>query len=81
MDEENETNDFTDDCDDVDEEVKPTSLREVEHSLETLKKYSLLSKNRGCQMMDITFNFENLVIVEKSKDYKWSIINDFFSKN
>ena len=32
-------------------------------------------------MMDIIFNFENLVIVEKSKDCKWSIINDFFSKN
>ena len=31
--------------------------------------------------MVIIFNFENLVIVEKSENYKQSTIDDFFSKN
>ena len=32
-------------------------------------------------MTDIIFNFENLVIVEKSEIYKQSIIDNFLSKN
>ena len=31
--------------------------------------------------MNIVFKFENLVIVEKSENYKQSTIGDFFSKN
>ena len=69
MDEEDETNNLANDRDDVDEEEKSSISREVERSLETLKNYSLLSKNRWSQMMVIIFNFENLVIVEKSKNY------------
>ena len=46
MDEEDETNDLANDRDDVDEEEKSSISREVEYSLETLKNYSLLSKNR-----------------------------------
>ena len=30
--------------------------------------------------MNIVFKFENLVIVEKSENYKQSTIGDFFSK-
>ena len=45
MDKEHEANDLADDGDDVDKEVKALSSREVEHSLETLKNYSLFSKN------------------------------------
>ena len=81
MDKEDETNDLTHDVDDTDEEVKALSSREMEHSLETLKNYSLLSKNRGRQIMDIIFNFENLVTAEKSENYKQSTIDDFVSKN
>ena len=44
MDEEDEINDLANDRDDVDEEEKSSISREVEHSLETLKNYSLLSK-------------------------------------
>ena len=77
MEEEDETNGLADNGDDVDEKVKAPSLREVEHSLETLKNYSLFRRNRGRQMMDIIFKFENLVIVEKSENYKQSAI--FFS--
>ena len=69
MEEEDEINNLANDGDDVDEEVKAPSAREVEHSLETLKNYSLFSKNRGRQMMDIIFSFENLVIVEMSEKY------------
>ena len=43
MDEEDETNNLADDGDDVDEEVKAPSSREVEHSPQTLKDCSLLS--------------------------------------
>ena len=39
---EDESNDLADDSDDVDEEGEAPSSREVEHSLETLKNYSLL---------------------------------------
>ena len=81
MDEEDETNNLAEDGDDVDEEMKVPSSREVKNSLETLKNYSLPSKNRGRQMMNIIFNFENLVIVEKSENYKQSTIDDLFSKN
>ena len=81
VDEEDETNDLAYDGDDVDKEVKAPNSREVEHSLETLKNYSLFRKNRGRQMMDIIFKFENLVVVEKSENYKLSTIDDFFSKN
>ena len=56
---ENEINDLADDGGDVDEEMKAPSSRKVEHFLETLKNYYLFSKNRGCQMMNIIFNFEN----------------------
>ena len=77
MDEEDETNGLADNGDDVDEKVKAPSLREVEHSLETLKNYSLFRKNRGRQMIDIIFKFENLLIVEKSENYRQSAI--FFS--
>ena len=65
MDKENETNNLVDDGDDFDESVKFFSSRKVGYSLETLKNYSLFSKNRERQMMDIVFNFENPVIVEK----------------
>ena len=41
MNKEDETNDLADDSD---EEVKAPTSREVEHSLETLKNYSLFSK-------------------------------------
>ena len=81
MDEEDETNNLAEDGDNVDEEMKIPSSREVKNSLETLKNYSLSSKNRGRQMMNIIFNFENLVIVEKSENYKQSTIDDLFSKN
>ena len=74
MDKEDETNNLVDDGDDFDESVKVFSSRKVDYSLETLKNYSLFSKNRERQMMDIIFNFENPVIVEKSE-------NNFFSKN
>ena len=80
MDEGDKTNDLADDGDDVDKEVKAPSSKKVKHFLETLKNYSLLKKNRGRQMIDIIFNFENLVI-EKSENYKQSTIDDFFSKN
>ena len=43
MDEEDETNNLADDGDDVDEEVKAPSSREVEHSSQTLKDCSLFS--------------------------------------
>ena len=52
------------DGDDVDEEVKASSSWEVEHSLEIKKICSLFSKNRGREMIDIIFNFGNLVILE-----------------
>ena len=32
-------------------------------------------------MMDIVFNFENLVMEEKPENYKQSTIDDFFRKN
>ena len=76
MDEEDETDDLADDGDDVDEEVKASSSGEVEHFLEILKNYSLFSKNRGHLMMDIIFTFENVIIVEKSENYKQSTVND-----
>ena len=47
MDKEHEANYLADDGDDVDKEVKALSSREVEHSLETLKNYSLFSKKEG----------------------------------
>ena len=81
IDEEDETNDFAYGGDDSDEELKGPSSRGVEHSLETFKNYSLFSKNRQRQMIDIISSFENLVIVEKSENYKQSTIDDFFSKN
>ena len=59
------------DGDDVNEQVEAPSSREVEHFLETLKKYSLFSKNRG---LEIIFNFENLVIVRKSENYLNSVL-------
>ena len=59
------------DSDDVNEEVEAPSSREVEHSLEKLKKYSLFSENRG---REIIFNFENLVIVRKSEIYLNSLL-------
>ena len=59
------TNGIADDGDDVDEEVKAPNSTEAEHSLKILKNYYLFSKNRGRQIMDIVFGFENLVI-EKS---------------
>ena len=65
MDKENETNNLADDGDDFDESVKCFSSRKVDYSPETLKNYSLFSKDRERQMMDIVFNFENPVIVEK----------------
>ena len=70
MDEEDETNNLADGSDYIDEEVKAPSLREVD--LESLKNYSLSSKNRGPQIIGIAFNFENLVIVQKSDNYKQS---------
>ena len=33
------------------------------------------------KMMDMVFNFENLVIAEKPENYKQSTIDDFFRKN
>ena len=68
MDEEEDN--LADGSDYIDEEVKAPSLREVD--LESLKNYSLSSKNRGRQMIGIAFNFENLVIVQKSDNYKQS---------
>ena len=59
---EDETNGIADDGDDVEEEVKAPKSREAEHSLKILKNYYLFSKNRGHQIMDILFGFENLVI-------------------
>ena len=44
MDKKDKTNYLPDDRDDVDEEVKAPSSREVKHSLETLKNYSLFNK-------------------------------------
>ena len=32
-------------------------------------------------MMDIIYSFENLIIVEKSKNYKQNTIDNLFSKN
>ena len=81
MDEEDEISDPADNDDDIHEEVKAPSSREVEHSLEAMKSYFLFSKKRGRQRMNIVFKFENLVIVEKSENYKQSTIGDFFSKN
>ena len=81
MDKEDETNNPVDDGDDFDESAKFFSSRKVDYSLETLKNCSLFSKNRERQMMDIIFNFENPVIVEKSENYKRSTIDNFFSKN
>ena len=78
--EEDEISDPADNDDDVHEEVKAPSSREVEHSLEAMKNYFLFSKKRGRQRMNIVFKFENLVIVEKSENYKQSTIGDFFSK-
>ena len=79
MDEEDDSNELADEGDNVDEEVKALSSRKVEHSLETLKNYSLFSKNRVRQMMSIIFNFKNLEIVEKSENYKQSTTDEFFA--
>ena len=74
IDKKDENNDFANDSDD-NEEVKAPSSNEVEDFL------FLFSKNRGRQIMDIIFNFENWVIVETFKNHKQPTIDDFFSKN
>ena len=74
VDKKDENNDFANDSDD-NEEVKAPSSNEVEDFL------FLFSKNRGRQIMDIIFNFENWVIVETFKNHKQPTIDDFFSKN
>ena len=74
IDKKDENNDFANDSDD-NEEVTALSSNEVEDFL------FLFSKNRGRQIMDIIFNFENWVIVETFKNHKQPTIDDFFSKN
>ena len=74
IDKKDANNDFANDSDD-NEEVKAPSSNEVEDFL------FLFSKNRGRQIMDIIFNFENWVIVETFKNHKQPTIDDFFSKN
>ena len=76
MPDDEEPNDTHDE--EFDEELTAPSTREVENSIEILKKFSLFSANRGGQMQDLVCKFETLMNRDRVEKSKQSSILNYF---
>ena len=74
-------NDEAEEIEDDDEELVAPITRDIENSLEILKKFSLFAEKRGDQIQDLINKFETLLTrdktVEKCKQVK---ITSYFVK-
>ena len=73
-------NDKAEEIEDDDEELVAPSTRDVESSLEILKKLSLFSEKRGDQKQDLINKFETLLTSDKLKKCKQVKITSYFVK-